>query len=334
MATVCFSTLAQGGNAMVLVGNIGSPGGGQWFVRKTPQRILELVPHSVFKVPFGSTESARESAIREHRILERLYHRNIVESRGVVKALFHCGTESADIAALVLPRADGSLYEIMETEDFRHVSDQLPRDLLQGLEQIHALGMIHGDVHLRNVLLFGRTWKLCDVEGAVTIGTEISCMAAGTPYMSRAPEVVKRIHEVEIAWTGQWAGKQAKTEAAAALQMLEDCPSLYDRARESITIAASPSMDMWGFGTSLYLVYGQTNWMGPSPNVGPDNWVHHPIHEELERIASAPAKSVLRSIGTRYGRPLKQLIGSCLEEGPTHRPSATTLLRLVSVAGG
>jgi serine/threonine protein kinase len=323
---VCFEILAEGGNAIVCTGSFASPRPDQWHLPETPCTLRTLVPTSVFKVAYGSTVQATKTIQREHFILERFTHNNIVPSLGVYWA--RCGT--ADVATLVLPRADACLYDVLQLGVFRDVSRTLARDVLLALDRIHSLSMIHGDVHVRNVLLFGATWKLCDLERAVQIGSDVACMRVGIPYLSRPPEVTQRIHEVEVAWQRGLAGNKALVRSAAALDRLAERPYM------SILITATSAMDVWALGSLLYFVYSGTQWMGPIPTIPRvEPGTHSPIEEEVERARCAPiqGRKQLRNIASRHNRVISQVISSCLNEDPRTRPSTAQLLRRIMQRG-
>nr|CDS28924.2 hypothetical protein HmN_000210200 [Hymenolepis microstoma] len=133
--------------------------------------------------------SVDPSDIREVQIHQTIHHKNVVEMYGVVKR-----EESREIG-IVLEYMDFSLPSFMNkvrTRLSEHQAGYLIYHLLCGVKYLHALGIIHRDIKLGNLLL--------DRDGHLKIadfGTACVCPTDSLPYDKqfgtiwyRAPELL------------------------------------------------------------------------------------------------------------------------------------------------
>ena len=101
-----------------------------------------------------------ERAVFELNLHAKLTHRNVIPFLG--------GEETQDSVIIVTPLAKGDLNSLSLNKVFSEGNcRRLSRQLLEGLEYIHSLNLVHGDVKPHNILLFlapsGRyVAKICD----------------------------------------------------------------------------------------------------------------------------------------------------------------------------
>lgn len=87
---------------------------------------------------------------------------------------------------------DWGLTAVLQVADTKEIIIQL----VQGLQYVHDIGIVHGDIKPENVLLSGRHAKLCDFGLAGQIGQARVGPAPGTTFYLAPELVVVQANEV------------------------------------------------------------------------------------------------------------------------------------------
>jgi hypothetical protein len=103
-------------------------------------------------------DASRIPAIADSPFIRRLF--DVGDSMGFARYSF------SEYGEKTLPQAIHDGAAIAEI-------DVILANLTSALETIQSAGVIHGDVHTRNVLCVGGTWKLADLGSIVEIGAKI-----------------------------------------------------------------------------------------------------------------------------------------------------------------
>lgn len=139
------------------------------------------------------------SLAKEHQILQNprlAKHENIITAFGCIWQTLSLG-HSGPVPALVLEGADlGDLADFSDLRDLTvHERLKLSLDIASGLHELHAHGVIHGDLKPNNILVFkaqagpGYTAKLADFGSAILrSGTTFPCLPPAGTVIYRAPE--------------------------------------------------------------------------------------------------------------------------------------------------
>jgi len=324
--------LAEGGNGMIMTGTVGPRVDDLLCLGEIDvDRTQALMRNSVLKISRGCQDYMRQ----EHDILVGCAHPNIIPALGLVSDDFVLGPEVKPLVGILLPRARASLGQIARGPMSPALLSRLPAHLLGATAHLHESGIVHADLHSHNILLFDETWKLCDFGTASQTGELAGCMMLGTPFRSRAPEVVRGIFEVErILLDGACGSGEALAMADRTQGELDERPEWLDTPREAMRMSAQPAMDMWAIGMTLYEVFQDPRgWMGTPPSVTAEMWSTFPIFPELEalRAATLDRDRRLDAVGARHGRLLRYILDASLQDDPAQRWSASELLRLIEI---
>ena len=217
---------------------------------------------------------------------------------------------------LALPAADRSLAAIIDHErelaSWPEEAERAAKQIASALAQLHAAGVVHGDVKPRNIVRVGATMALIDMDAAARIG------AAVAPKASSAfapPELARNLLS---SWPGSADGDArggvSGAGAVAAAPPLEPASAL---------LAANPSMDAWAFGATLFnMLTGASLVHADSA----DNAVGG--RAALERLAEWSDFSKAEAL-QRYplSREARSLLSQLLHRDPARRPRLAYVLR-------
>jgi len=122
--------------------------------------------------------------IHELEVSRHLQHPNLVE----IVAMQLPAPESGEQLALIMPRAQGTVMDLILSDDTDHIRRVLG-EILTGLEYVHDSGFIHRDLKPANVLLYDGHARLADFGSSVRVtGRPLDRMM--TTYVYCSPEQV------------------------------------------------------------------------------------------------------------------------------------------------
>jgi len=156
--------------------------------------------HPMFNYDMATVDNLRKRFIKEARVQKSIDHRNVVpildENLNIAKPYY------------IMPLAVSTLAEDIQNKVVTSVNFQQPfNDVLNGMEEIHSLGICHRDLKPQNVLMFedvldGDYYAVSDFgflslnETKFTTLTQTG-MAKGTDWYT-APEVTQDLKKATI----------------------------------------------------------------------------------------------------------------------------------------
>ena len=237
------------GEGFVIERTLGGGGMGQVYLARDP-RLDRLVAVKLLHVPTTPGEEADARFRREARALSRIVHPNVVGIH-------------------TFGRADGGWFLVMEYVEGQSLETRLragpmplrealaiARQVASGLQEAHALGIVHRDVKPGNVLLRalasgGQIAKVCDFglarqfQGQETLVLTQEATILGTPsYM--APEQIQGhavdgradLYALAVMLYQMLAGrlpfKRDSVQALLIAHLLDEPPPLGDAAPEEV----------------------------------------------------------------------------------------------------
>jgi serine/threonine protein kinase len=242
----------------------------------------EVVVAKTFREEFLAALREDEVARRHFDHFERvvaelgkLQHANLLPMLGVEPI--------ADNYLLITPLAGASLYSTIATTE---ISPRERVDLLcqalRGLATMHAVGLVHRDFTLHNVLTIG--------DRAVLFDFDLSVMPA---LLSEEQRTYRSWYEGRIVGSPEFSV----------------APELLDRALAERSI--SPRIDVYAVGTALHAMFTEASLYGDAPD----------LPTLFERIAAGVVKRRESRIeyAPEIPPPLWPIIEACLERDPDAR---------------
>ncbi|GFR44079.1 hypothetical protein Agub_g5239 [Astrephomene gubernaculifera] len=270
-------------------GGLGRVVVGQWGMREVAVKLLRLPPTCSFGPGY-----------RLQQQLQLLVHISAA-CRHTARLLGVSLNDKQDRLALVMRRYPANLEQVLQQPGGGRLPSSaallLARDLLRGLCELHALGLVAGDLKPSNVLLDGAT------AAAAAHGN-------GAGMQPLLADVGLR-----------------RAFAAAAGQHLTSLPqgTLNYMAPEQFSLEEAdkvvrPQSDVWAFGAiMLHALSGQPPWPGL-------NAAQVTMQVGVRRCSP--------DLPDDLPAPLRNLLHWCLRPDPHHRPSAEGALALVESALG
>jgi len=247
---------------------------------------------------------------------------------------------------VVLPAAERTLHDIIAHE---HVAGRqwpliasIARQLGEAMGHLHSKGLIHGDCKPLNIVRCRGGYRLIDLDACIEMG-----QPAGVKYSSGfvPPEMVELLPA-----TG---GKQVTASLVPAARAAGPLRTASGRVRappapagadvgaasgavaipafSDGTVTASPALDMWGLGVTLYaLCADQPLWlMSNDGSVDAESlatiarWEESDVGAELKR----------RKLAAIADPQARNLVSQLLSLNPQHRPSIARFLAHPFVSG-
>jgi len=163
----------------------------------------------------------RQRFLREMRLLRQLDHPHVMPA-------LNFGEEDDGLLWVAMPRAEMTLRQNRFTGDAAKIAEVFG-GICEGVEAMHASGVIHRDLKPSNVLFVDGVWKVSDLgiaadfhPGTTTITLTRETM--GTPHY--APPERDRPHDASPAWdvfslgvilADLWTGREAQTRPSNAM---------------------------------------------------------------------------------------------------------------------
>ncbi|GFR44077.1 hypothetical protein Agub_g5237 [Astrephomene gubernaculifera] len=276
-------------------GGLGRVVVGQWGMREVAVKLLRLPPTSYDVSSYSLQEE-----------LQLLVHISAA-CRHTARLLGVSLNDKRDRLALVMKRYPANLEQVLQQRQGGRLPPSaallLARDLLRGLCELHALGLVAGDLKPSNVLLDGAT------AAAAVHGNRAAAGASVGMQPLIADVGLRRAFAATV------GGHLTSPPQGTLNFMAPEQFSLEEPDR-----VVRPQSDIWAFGaTMLHALSGQPPWLGLN------------------------AAQVTMQVGVRrcspelpadLPAPLRNLLHWCLRPDPHHRPSAAGALALVESALG
>ncbi|GFR44076.1 hypothetical protein Agub_g5236, partial [Astrephomene gubernaculifera] len=276
-------------------GGLGRVVVGQWGMREVAVKMLHLPP---------ACHGFSRSALQQQ--LQLLVHISAA-CRHTARLLGVSLNDKHDRLALVMRRYPANLEQVLQQRRGVCLPPSaallLARDLLRGLCELHALGLVAGDLKPSNVLMDGGT------AAAAVHGNRAAAGASVGMQPLLADVGLRRAFAATV------GGHLAALPQGTLSYMAPEQFSLEEPDR-----VVRPQSDVWAFGaTLLHALSGQPPWPGLN------------------------AAQVTMQVGVRrcspdlpadLPAPLRNLLHWCLRPDPHHRPSAAGALALVESALG
>ncbi|PSS34900.1 Serine/threonine-protein kinase [Actinidia chinensis var. chinensis] len=228
-----------------------------------------------------------ESVRREAKTMSLLFHRNVLRA--------HCSFMVERRLWVVMPfMSGGSLQSIMSCSFPDGLAEPwiavVLREVLNALKYLHDQGHLHRDIKAGNILI--------DSNGSVKLA---DFGVSASIYESN---------------TGQWS-----SSAASMLTDVTGTP--YWMAPEVIHSHTGYSLkaDIWSFGiTALELAHGRP----PLSDLPPSKSL---IMKITKRFRFSDYENTGTSKNKKFSKSFKDMVGLCLDQDPSKRPSAEKLLK-------
>jgi serine/threonine protein kinase len=247
---------------------------------------------------------------------------------------------------VVLPAAERTLHDVIAHE---HVAGRqwsliasIVRQLGEAMAHLHSKGLIHEDCKPFNIVRCRGGYRLIDLDACVEVG-----QPAGVKYSSGfvPPEMVELLPitggEQAITNCPPAAGLGSPMRTGSGRVRSPAVPTGADAGAASGVaatpafsdgnVAASPSVDMWGLGVTLYaLCADQPLWlMSSDGSVDTEtlattaSWEAGDVGAELKR----------RKLAAIVDPQARNLVSQLLSRNPQHRPSIARILAHPFVSG-
>jgi serine/threonine protein kinase len=130
------------------------------------------------------------SALREAAVLAQFHVPNILHSEEI---FFGCGQtfnlRKPELHSVLPLARGGNLQEWLTTNPSTEERASAMNDILSGLEMLHAVGLVHGDLKSQNILMVDGQAQLSDFGNTIQDLGQTKYAPVGTPaYM--APEII------------------------------------------------------------------------------------------------------------------------------------------------
>jgi len=250
-----------------------------------------------------------------------------------------------------------TLHEHFSGRDFEKIK-VYAKQILEALEHIHDLGIIHGDVKPLNIVRSNGRFKIIDLGASVRFGDFAGTSKTSTAYLP--PEMVfKKMalfsSDMEAGENEEKANYFSQHEATNYTLSMKTGLAVYPNSNNRIGTAADdevridegsnfdpdaaaaikalvkesptveilpadPSMDMWAFGLVLYLMATGENLFVSDINDNIDT------NQQLKVLAPFPDKFKAQRLSKCKDHWTRNLIFQCLDRNPLRRPTATEAL--------
>jgi serine/threonine protein kinase/uncharacterized small protein (DUF1192 family) len=233
---------------------------------------------------------------------------------------------------LVLPAADRSLRIIVESESGGEIAKEgdtdesttklqksLPtswteeviraiKQIAEALADLHAAGLVHGDVKPRNIVRVDSHYKLIDMDAAVHVG-EPAGLKLSTAYI--APEIALSLPD----------------DHAFPPTTLSS-PSISISAGYFVSdVVASPSLDAWSLGVTLY------HMMARQSLFHADDFDNLALSTDLNVLRQWSDKEKIERLSRINNREARHLLSLLLYRDPLKRPSMQKVLSHAFLTG-
>jgi serine/threonine protein kinase len=251
---------------------------------------------------------------REAQIAARVHHPNVV-------SIVDADVAQGGHAYLVMEFVEGrTLAECEEQRPYAWCLEVLSQ-VLEGVQALHAQGVIHRDLKPNNILL-------SDAEGAhprvkiTDFGISRWFDSEPTPLADDVASETQRVH-AETPATVQARAPSARpgkslpslTQTGAITGTpLYVAPELANKAA-----SFSPAVDVFSFGVVAYRLL-----TGKPPHV------EAPLHARLAGREIAPVLPAIW-VSRHVSEPLSHMLDACLSAEPAERPEVSTMLALLQV---
>ncbi|ETV93652.1 serine/threonine protein kinase, variant [Aphanomyces invadans] len=228
---------------------------------------------------------------------------------------------------LVMPAADRSLEDIYlkERPNDNHIRSML-QEVAEMLLQLHANGVVHGDVKKLNVIRVDHHMRLIDMDAATPMHHPVGAKFSSG---SLPPEMFYKLkNDGEVAqYTSYWAPHiQENPELWAKVQprhgwVVKAFHGDPNAAPLPYTLEkATPAVDVWAFGVLMYQMYSGVELVPTDRNQDVDD-------SSIERAATWTEDELALRIQNKVANPLaRDLIVKLLAVDPLHRISVKEML--------